>query len=364
MFLKKVLKVLKVSNAKTSSTLSTLSTFFIDNPSMPKSHTLRWGLLSTAAINSVMIEPIRSSARNSLVAVASRDAAKGQAYATRLGIDKLFVGYEAMLASPDIDAVYISLPNSLHAEWSIKAARAGKHVLCEKPLATTVADAEAIALAAREHGVVIAEAFMYRHHPQTLRVQELIRSGAIGAVSLVRGSFSYQIASAEDVRLSPALGGGSLWDVGCYPISYARTAIGSAPIEAYAVQAIGAASGVEETCSGMLRFPNGAVAQIDSSFRMPWRTHMEIVGSEGMIVLPSPFKMETAWAIHIGANYDALEKIEVSGSQGLYIGQVEDMAAAVLDGAPQRVTLADSIDNTRAILALYRSAASGKSVAV
>jgi D-xylose 1-dehydrogenase (NADP+, D-xylono-1,5-lactone-forming) len=331
---------------------------------MSNPRVLRWGLLSTAAINSAVIGPIRAAARNTLVAVASRDAAKGAAYAKHWEIDTHFASYEALLASADIDAVYISLPNSMHAEWSIKAARAGKHVLCEKPLATTVADAEAIAQAARDNAVVIAEAFMYRHHPQTLHVQELVQSGAIGEVQLVRGSFSYQIAAAEDVRLNPALGGGSLWDVGCYPISYARTIIGSEPAQAYAVQHIGAASGVEETCSGQLRFANGAVAQIDSSFRMPWRTHLEIVGSAGMIVLPSPFKMESDWAIHIGTGYDALEKISVSGSRGLYSGQIDDMAAAVLNGSPQRISLADSIANTRAILALYRSAASGQAVAV
>jgi D-xylose 1-dehydrogenase (NADP+, D-xylono-1,5-lactone-forming) len=321
-------------------------------------HTLRWGLLSTAAINSVMIGPLRQSPRNRLVAVASRDRAKANAYAAQQQIPLAFDSYEAMLASPEIDVVYISLPNSLHAEWAIKAAQAGKHVLCEKPLATTVEDVQAIQRAARDNNVVIAEAFMYRHHPQTLRVQALIASGAIGEVRLVRASFSYQISSEDDVRLSPALGGGSLWDVGCYPISYARTAVGAAPVEVYATQIVGARSGVEETCSGLFRFVGGAVAYIDSSFRMPWRTHCEIVGSEGMIVLPAPFKMETTSEIHIGKGYDGLERI-VDDAPGLYSGQIEDMADAVLDRKPQRVTLDDSLDNTRAILALYRSAVSG-----
>jgi D-xylose 1-dehydrogenase (NADP+, D-xylono-1,5-lactone-forming) len=223
-----------------------------------------------------------------------------------------------------------------------------------------VEDVQAIQRAARENNVVIAEAFMYRHHAQTLRVQDMITSGAIGEVRLVRASFSYQISNEDDVRLNAALDGGSLWDVGCYPINYARTVIGAAPVEAYAVQQVGSDSGVEETCSGVLRFANGAVALIDSSFRMPWRTHCEIVGSAGMIMLPSPFKMETDYEIRIGAGYDALESIRVAGAPGLYRGQIEDLADAVLDGKPQRVSLDDSLDNTRAILALLRSGASGR----
>jgi predicted dehydrogenase len=164
--------------------------------------TLRWGLLSTARINRSLIPPLRASGRNTLVAVASRDAARGRAHAQEWDIKGVFDSYEAMLASPDVDVIYNPLPNSLHAEWTIKALRAGKHVLCEKPLTTRVEDVDAIAAAARETGKVVAEAFMYRHHPQTLKVKELIDGGAIGEVRLVRGSFTFTLTDPTNVRVN------------------------------------------------------------------------------------------------------------------------------------------------------------------
>ncbi len=178
---------------------------------------LRWGLLGTARINRMVIPPLRASAGNRLLAVASRDLARATGYAKEWGIERAHGAYEALLADPEIDAVYIPLPNHLHAEWTIRAARAGKHVLCEKPLALTVAEVDAMGAAARESGVVLAEAFMYRHHPQTLKVKELVDAGAIGPVRFVRGTFSFPLTRPDDVRLRPEWGGGCLWDVGCYP---------------------------------------------------------------------------------------------------------------------------------------------------
>ncbi|MFN4293747.1 MAG: Gfo/Idh/MocA family protein [Thermoflexales bacterium] len=324
---------------------------------------LRWGLLSTARINRSLIPPLRASPRNRLVGVASRDPAKAEAYAREWDIERAFGSYEAMLASPDIDVVYISLPNSLHAEWTIKALRAGKHVLCEKPLATRVEDVDAIAAAAAEAGRVVAEAFMYRHHPQTLQVKSLIERGAIGEVRLARGAFTFTLTDRANIRVNADLDGGSIWDVGCYPVSYARTMIGAEPVEAFGMQFTGP-SGVDETFIGTLRFGEDVYAQFDCGFRAPFRTHMEIVGSEGLIVIPRPFKPTAHETIYIGKASDQLESLTIEGPDLLYLGEVEDMADAILDGAAPRISLPDSRANIAAILALLRSAREGRPVAV
>ncbi len=316
---------------------------------------LRWGLLSTARINRALIPAIRAAQRSELVAVASRTLEQAERYAHEWSIPRAFGSYEAMLESEDVDVVYISLPNRLHAEWAIRALRAGKHVLCEKPLATRLEDVDAMITAARENGRVLAEAFMYRHHPQTLKVKALVDSGAIGAPKLVRGAFTFTIARADDIRLDPALDGGSLWDVGCYPVSYARYLFGREPLEAHGV-AVRGASGVDETFVGWLRFGEDAFALFDSGFRAPERMHIEVVGSEGVIVVPSPFKPGARETIYLGKSSTTLEPLTVEGPEQLYLGEVEDMEAAALDGAPQRISLEDSRNNVAALIALYRAA--------
>lgn len=324
---------------------------------------LRWGLLSTARINRSLIPPLRASPRNRLIAVASRDLAKAEAYARAWNIERAFGSYEAMLESPDIDVVYISLPNSLHAEWTIKALRAGKHVLCEKPLTTCVEDVDAIAAAAQEAGRIVAEAFMYRHHPQTLKVQSLIAQGAIGDVRLVRGSFTFTLTDRANVRVNADLDGGSIWDVGCYPISYARAMFGAEPIEAFGMSFIGP-GGVDETFVGTLRFGENAYAQFDCGFCAPFRTHMEIVGSEGIIIIPRPFKPTAHETIYIGKASDRLEPLAIEGPELLYLGEVEDMADGILNGSAPRISLHDSRANVAAIVALLRSAREGRPVKV
>ena len=324
---------------------------------------LRWGLLSTARINRSLIPPLRASSRNTLVAVASRDGTKGREYANEWGIERVFDSYEAMLASPDVDAIYISLPNKLHAEWTVKAADAGKHVLCEKPFATTLADVDTMTAAAKRNNVVVTEAFMYRHHPQTLKVKEIIDSSKIGEVRLVRGSFTFTLTDRGNVRVNAGLDGGSVWDVGCYPISYARTMIGAEPAEVHGMSVVGE-SGVDETFVGTMRFTNGAHAQFDSGFHAPFRMNMEIVGSEGIIVIPRAFKPTEHETILVGAASDQLEPVEVSGPEHLYIGEVEDLYDAVVHGKAPRVSLQDSRNNVAAILALLQSAREGRPVKI
>jgi predicted dehydrogenase len=320
---------------------------------------LKWGILGTAKINESTIPPLRRSKRNQLLAVASRDAGRASNYAQARSIPRSYGSYDALLADPEIDVVYISLPNSLHAEWTIRAARAGKHVLCEKPLATSLADVDAISAAARENSVVVAEAFMYRHHPQTLKVQELVASGALGKIWLVRGSFSFRIARAGDVRLSTELEGGSLWDVGCYPVSYARTVLGAEPEEAYAWQVVGS-SGVDVAFAGMLRFAQGAAAQFDSGFVPAFRAAFEVVGDERSLTVPMPYKpiKEERLILKRGSEKEIIRLPAFD----LYSGEIEDMADAVLHGKPPRISLADSRGNAAAILALYESARAGKPI--
>ena len=322
---------------------------------------LRWGLISTARINRAVIPPLRASARNQLVAVASRTSGQAQAYAKEWNIPRAFGSYEALLADPDIDVIYNSLPNSLHAEWTIKAVQAGKHVLCEKPIAVTVEQVDAMAAAAQKAGVVLAEAFMYRHHLQTLKVQELVESGAIGKLRLVHGSFTYNLTRPGDVRLDPALDGGSIWDVGCYPISYARCVIGAEPVEVFGWQVTGP-TGVDVTFVGQMRFAGDVIARFDSSFRMPIRAHIEVVGSEGIINVPDPFKPERDDKILLTRN-DETETIAIP-DQMLYLGEVEDMADAILLGKAPRISLADSRGNVAAIVALLQSAREGRPVPV
>jgi predicted dehydrogenase len=323
------------------------------------SKVLNWGLLSTARINRALIPPLQVSRRNKLLAVASRSQATADAYAREKKIPRAYGSYEALLADPEIDVIYNPLPNHLHAEWTIKAVQAGKHVLCEKPLALSVEEVDAIREAARKHGCVVAEAFMYRHHPQTLKVQEIVQSGSLGTLKLIRGSFTFVLTREGDVRLKPEWGGGSIWDVGCYPISYARTVIGGEPLEVFGWQVTGP-TGIDETFVGQMRFGNGVIAQFDSSFVIPFHAFMEIVGSDGTLNIPHPFKPGIAEKIYLTRG-ERTETITVKGAE-LYSGEVEDMADAILLGRTPRVTLEDSRANVAAIAAFLESARTGKPV--
>lgn len=321
---------------------------------------IRWGLLSTARINRAIIPPLRGSARHELRAVASRDRARGEAYAREWHIPIVHDSYNALLADPAIDAVYNPLPNALHAPWTIRAVRAGKHVLCEKPLATSVADVDAIHREARAAGVIVAEAFMYRHHPQTLRLKTLLDGGEIGAVQLVRSAFTFTLTRPADPRWDATLGGGSLWDVGCYPVSISRLIAGDEPHEVFGRSRPGP-GGVDEAFAGQMALGD-VVAQFDCGFSSPFRTHLEVVGSEGVIVVPAPFKPGPGAHLRLTRG-DETEVVTVE-DQPLYVGELDDLADAAAGLSPPRVTLADSRGNVAAIMALYQSARTGRPVAV
>ena len=320
---------------------------------------LRWGLLSTAHINRSLIPPLKESKRNQLIAVASRDQQKAEAYASEWKIPKAFGTYEELLSDPEVDVIYNPLPNSLHAAWTVKALEAGKHVLCEKPLATTLDDVDAIIAAANKTGKVVAEAFMYRHAPQTLKVKELVNGGAIGKVVMMRGVFSFSLTNPQDIRLDPGLGGGSIWDIGCYPISYARFICAQEPIQVFGLQ-VDSPTGVDQNFSGEMRFPGDVVAQFQSSFGSPYFTFFEIFGDKGRIAIPVPFKPGASEKFYMFQNGNEKE-IEVKSGH-LYNGEIEDMADAILDHKPARISLDDSRNNVRAILNLLESAKTGAPV--
>ncbi len=322
---------------------------------------LRWGLLSTAKINRALIPPLQLSKRNKLMAVASRSQEKADAYAREKKIKRAYGSYEALLADPDIDVIYNPLPNHLHAEWTIKAVEAGKHVLCEKPLALTLEEVDAIDTKRLEYGKVVAEAFVYRTYPLSIKVKQLIDDGKLGNVKLVRGSFTYPNPSPNNIRLKPEMGGGGLWDIGCYPLSYTRTMLGMEPAEVFGWQVIGP-TGVDEMFVAQLRFPGNAFAQIDCSMVIPDHVFMEFVGDLATLIIPNPFIPGPNKTLYLTRN-GKTERITVKGPD-TYISEVEDMADAILLGKPPVVSLAESRANIAAILALFESAKTGKPVAL
>jgi D-xylose 1-dehydrogenase (NADP+, D-xylono-1,5-lactone-forming) len=322
---------------------------------------LNWGILGTARINRALISPLRISPRNRLLGVASREGSHAGQYAAENDIERSYEGYDALLADPRIDVVYIPLPNHMHVEWAIKAAAAGKHVLCEKPLALSVEDVDRVAAAAEQYGVVIAEAFMYRHHPQTLKVLDLIRSGAIGQFQLVRGGFTFFLNRPGNIRLKPEMGGGSIWDVGCYPISYARVAAGgAAPEEVFGWRVLGQ-TGVDVSFFGQMRFGRGIHAQFDSGFQSTERMVMEFVGTEGRITLTNAFKPDAKSQLYLRKGSEPAEILHFP-DEDLYLGEVEDLYDAAVNGKPQRIPLSDTRHNIATIRALIASAETGAAV--
>jgi predicted dehydrogenase len=317
--------------------------------------TVRWGLLSTANINRRLIPAIQASQRGQLLAVASRTQSTADAYAAEWDIPHAFGGYQAMLDSDLIDAVYIGLPNHLHAEWSIRAMQAGKHVLCEKPFALTLDEVDAMIEACHKYQRILAEAFMYRHHPQTKIAGEWVHSGRIGEPIVVRSVFNFLLSNRNDVRLIPEYGGGSLWDVGVYPMSFAQFIFNSPPIAVDGFQWIGD-SGIDETFVGQMLYPGGGLAQISSSFRSPFHIHAEVIGTEGRLTLTRPFNvMEAGRQMCFYALDNEPVEIPVPEVE-LYSGEVNDMHAAILDGAPSYLTLMETRNHIRTVLALYEAA--------
>ena len=320
---------------------------------------VKWGFLSTADINDKLLPGAKASADVDVIAVASRDTERARAYADERGIERAYGSYDELLADPDIEAIYISLPNSMHVEWSIRALEAGKHVLCEKPLSRHPADVERAFNAAEQAGRILMEAFMYRHNPQTKRLVELVAGGAIGRLRLIRAAFSFPLGDTTNVRLNAELEGGGLMDVGCYCVSGSRLLAGE-PESAYGDQ-VAAASGVDELFIGTLRFPDGVLAEIDCGLVMPVRDELEAIGEEGSLFLDDPWHCRKP-IIEVRKE-DGTERIELEPKDS-YRLQLENMSAAIRGQAEPLLGRDDALGQARAIEALYRSAAEGRSVSL
>jgi len=318
-----------------------------------------WGFLSTANINDKLLAGAAESDRVEVIAVASRDAARAKAYARERGIERAYGSYEGLLADSDVEAVYISLPNSLHVEWSIRALEAGKHVLCEKPMSRRAEEVERAFDAAERAERLLMEAFMYRHNPQTARLKEVVDGGAIGRLRLVRAAFSFPLADAGNVRLDASLDGGGLMDVGCYCVSGIRL-LGGEPLQVYGEQVI-AESGVDELFTGTMRLPGDVLGQFDAGLVLPERDELEAIGEEGSLFLDDPWHAQRPVIERRTA--DGIEEIAVEPADS-YRLQLENLSNAIRGEAEPLLGREDAVGQARAIEALYRSAAEGRSGSV
>jgi xylose dehydrogenase (NAD/NADP) len=314
---------------------------------------VRWGILSTARINAAVIPPMRESPVSELIAVASRTQDRADTYARQWQIPRVYGSYDALLEDPDVEAIYISLPNGPHVEWSIRCLEAGKHVLCEKPLARDPGEVERAFDAADRAGLLLMEAFMYRHHPQTTRLVELVRAGTVGDLRQIRASFSFQIEGAN-VRLEPDLAGGALMDVGCYCVSGSRLLGGEAEsVSAY--QVLGP-SGVDLRLTGTLVFPGGVHAQIDCAFDLPLRQSLEVFGSEGSLRVTWPWNVRVPGILM--QHGDEVEHVVVAAVD-TYRLQSDNFSRAIRGLEEPLLGRLDAVSQARTIDSLYRSAEAG-----
>jgi predicted dehydrogenase len=317
---------------------------------------LRVGLLSTARINDALAGGARKVDGVEVVCIGSRDRSRAEEQARALGVPRVHGSYEAVLEDPGVDAVYVALPNSMHVDWSVRALEAGKHVLCEKPMSRHPSEVERAFDAAERAGLVLAEAFMWRHHPQAHRLRSLLPE--IGELRLVRAAFSFPLARPGDVRLSAALDGGGLMDVGCYCVSGARLVAGE-PVAVSAEQVVGG-DGVDVRMAGVMRFASGALAHFDCGIDMAGRDELEVVGSDGALFLDDPWHSRLP-TIEVRRADGSVERVEAEAADP-YACELEDFAAAVAGRREPPFGRADAVGQARTIEALYASAAEGRVV--
>ena len=322
-------------------------------------HAVKWGILSTADINRKVIPGAHASPKVDLVAVASRDQARADEYAKTWEIERAYGSYEALLADPEIEAVYIPLPNNMHCEWSIKALEAGKHVLCEKPLSRHADQVEAAFDVAERTGRLLSEAFMYRHNPQTKRAKELVDEGAIGELRLVRAAFGYSLYDEDNIRLRTDVEGGALMDVGCYTVSGSRL-FGGEPERAYGEAWFGP-SGTDWVFGGTLRFPGNVIALFDCGTAMPERDELEAIGSEGSLFLDDPWHC-TMPVIELRRDGN-VERIELERADS-YRLELENVSNAIRGEAELLLGRDDAVGQARALEALHESATNGTPVSL
>ena len=323
---------------------------------------LRWGILSTADIGRTKVIPgLQAADRSTVVAIASRDEVRARSAALALAIPRVHGSYEALLADPDVDAVYIPLPNHLHAEWTIAAAQAGKHVLCEKPLATSAADAEEMIDACDRAGVRLMEAFMYRHHPSWVAARKLVQSGRIGRLVAVQSWFSYFNDDATNIRNIREYGGGALYDVGCYNVNLSRMLFDAEPVRVEASIVRDAASGVDTVTSALLEFETG-IATFTCSTRTEDDQRVHVYGTDGRIEIDIPFNIPPHLPTLIRLTHGGEPPVAPAtqtftfAPADAYAVQASRFAAAVLDGGPIPVPPSDAVANIRVIERVFEAA--------
>lgn len=324
---------------------------------------LRWGVLGAANVARTRVIPAMQLSSNSrVVALASRGLEKARTVAGPLGIDRVYGDYDELLADSSVDAVYIPVPNSLHARWTIRAAEAGKAVLCEKPLAMTAAEAGNMVAACARRDVPLMEAFMYRFHPQFARVRALVDQGGIGAVGQVRAGMGFRMdpINPDNVRLRQDLGGGALMDVGCYTVNAVRAIFNEEPVRVTAWHDVDRRFGVDMTCAGVLEFSEQRFATIDCSFRPGYNGWYMIVGSEGTVEVPRAFTPRLAHTEIILTDSHGHRHYERIAGVDHYRLMVEAFAAAVLEGAPLPYPPSDAVGNMKVLDAMKRAAAHNK----
>jgi predicted dehydrogenase len=320
---------------------------------------VRWGIVSTANINRKLIPGVHASERAELIAVASREQSKAEAYAREWQIERAYGSYEALLEDPDVEAVYIPLPNTLHCEWSIRAMEAGKHVLCEKPLSRHPEEVDEAFDVADRTGRFLMEAFMYRHNPQMIRLKQLVDQGAIGELRLIRSAFGYSLYDEENIRLRMDVEGGALMDVGCYNVSGSRL-LGGEPRHVYGEAWFGP-TGTDWVFTGIMRFPNDVIATFDCGTAVSGRDELEAIGSEGSLFLDDPWHAVNP-LIELRRD-DDVERIELERADS-YRLEVENLSDAIRGRGTPLLGRDDALAQARVLEALYESAQSAKQVAV
>jgi D-xylose 1-dehydrogenase (NADP+, D-xylono-1,5-lactone-forming) len=317
-----------------------------------------WGIISTADINRKLIPGAKESPRVDLVAVASRDQRRAEDYAREWGIERAYGSYDALLEDAEVEAVYISLPNTMHCEWSIRAVEAGKHVLCEKPMSRHPDEVKAAFEAAERSDRHLSEAFMYRHNPQTKRLRQLLDEGAVGEVRLIRSAFSYSLYDADNIRLRTDVEGGALMDVGCYCVSGSRLAGGGEPLSVYG-QAWMGETGTDWVFTGSMRFDGDVLAIFDCGTALPERDELEVIGSEGSLFLDDPWHCNVP-VIELRRD-GKVERIELERVDS-YRLELENVSDAIDGKAELLLGREDAVAQARALEALHRSAESGEVV--
>lgn len=331
---------------------------------MAQATPVRWGILGTGMIARKVAAAGKPSPAYALAAVASRDAAKAQAFAREFGTPetKAHGSYDELLADPLVEAVYISFPNSLHHEWTLRCAEAGKHVLCEKPLAITPAQAQEMISACKQHNVLLMEAFMYRCHPAASLIHATAHSGVIGELRHIRSSFCFGTPDLKNVRMSAALHGGALMDVGCYCVNFSRYLAGAEPVEVSALAEFGAESRVDEVFSGVLRFPNNIHAQFHVSFRGSGYRSTEVMGTKGFLRIENPWFGAAGESFEVIAGKDSKKVPYPEGDR--YRIQFERFGEAMRGQGSLPFEPSDALGNTIALDALLQSARTGSTVRI